>query len=71
MGTTPLKPFDVVILPNGVPDEGVAPGTRAVIMEVHTVPSLAYEVEVADDLTGATTWWGSVRHEDVQAVEEA
>lgn len=70
MTSAPFKAFDVVVLRRGIPDEGIAPGTRGVILEVHSSPKLAYEVEVADDATGETQWWGSVNHEDLEAADE-
>lgn len=58
--------FDVVVLRRGVPEEGIAPGTRAAVIDVHTEPSLAYEVEVVDEQSGKTLWWGPVGPEDVE-----
>lgn len=46
-----------MVLRKGFPDKGSAPGTRAVILEVHSSPRLAYEAEVTDDATGETQWW--------------
>lgn len=51
--------LDVVILRRGVPGEGIEPGTRAVVLDVHQ--NDAYEVEVVDDQTGATVWVGAIR----------
>lgn len=38
--------FDVVKLVNGVPEDGIAPGTIAVILDVFDGPNPHYEVEV-------------------------
>jgi len=54
------KQFDVVSLRDGIPEAGVSPGTRAVILDVYDDPSRAYEVEVVDEQTGKTVWWGAV-----------
>jgi len=57
--TTRLNPFDVVRFRKGLDDHGVAAGTRAVVLEVHEKPSLAYEVEVTDQ-DGRTVFFGAV-----------
>lgn len=54
-----FQPCDVVVLPRGLPGAGVPAGSRAVVLEVHRAPSLAYEVEVSDD-DGRTLFAGSV-----------
>lgn len=54
-----LKPLDVVRLRSGFPEHGVPAGARAVVLEIHTEPYLAYEVEVVDEV-GRTTFIGSV-----------
>lgn len=38
--------FDVVKLVNGVPEDGIEPGTTAVILDVFDGPNPHYEVEV-------------------------
>ena len=58
--------FDVVVLVKGVPEEGVPPGARAAIVDVHTDPTLAYEVEVVDEESGSTVWWGPVGPDDIR-----
>ena len=57
--TEPLRPFDVVRVPAGLPEYGVPAGARAVILEVHDDPHLAYEIEVVDD-DGRTVFTGAV-----------
>lgn len=43
-----FQQFDVVRLVHGVPDDGIPPGTEAVIVDVHADPP-GYEVEVTRD----------------------
>jgi hypothetical protein len=40
------RQFDVVKLVNGVPEDGIGPGTIAVILDVFDGPNPHYEVEV-------------------------
>ena len=54
-----LVPFDVVRIPAGIPEHGVPAGARAVVLEVHEDPYLAYEIEVVDD-DGRTFFTGAV-----------
>ncbi|WP_157683421.1 DUF4926 domain-containing protein [Microlunatus soli] len=47
-GAELFQPFDVVVLPEGIPEAGVPAGSRAVVVEVHRATlGLAYEVEVS------------------------
>jgi Domain of unknown function (DUF4926) len=49
-----FQQFEVVRLVRGVPDDGIPPGTRAVILDVYDDPP-GYEVEVTmDDHDGYT-----------------
>ncbi|HEX8935940.1 MAG TPA: DUF4926 domain-containing protein, partial [Pseudonocardiaceae bacterium] len=61
---------DVVVLRRGVPEHGIEPGARAAIIDVHTEPTLAYEVEVVDEETGKTVWWGPVEPEDIEPASD-
>ena len=64
-----IQRFTVVRLLSGVSEHGVPPGARAVVLEWHTKPCLAYEVEVVDDL-GCTTFVGAVDPAQVEVEEE-
>jgi hypothetical protein len=57
--TRPIVPFDVVVLPAGLPQFGVPPGSRAVVIEIHQDPYEAFEIEVVDD-NGQTLYSGAV-----------
>jgi hypothetical protein len=48
-----FQQFEVVRLVRGVPDDGIPPDTRAVILDVYDDPP-GYEVEVATDDDGYT-----------------
>lgn len=61
--------YDVVVLINGVPEVGVPPGARGAIVDVHTGPTLAYEVEVVDETSGSTVWWGPVGPDDIRPAD--
>ncbi len=54
-----VTPFAVVRLLSGVPEYGVSPGALAVVLEVHSEPYEAYEVEVVDE-AGRTVFAGAV-----------
>lgn len=54
-----FSPYDVVVLPAGISEHGIPPGSRAVILERHDEPYLSYEVEVVDD-DGKTLFCGAV-----------
>jgi len=64
-------PFDVVSLREGLPHCGLPPGTRAVVLDVYDQPAPAYEVEVVEEGTGRTLWWGSVDAGSVDPVSLA
>jgi len=64
--TDEFRRGDVVILRHGIPEDGIEPGTRAVVVDVHRHPRLAYEVEVVDQGSGETRWWGSVVPENLE-----
>ncbi|MBM6403576.1 DUF4926 domain-containing protein [Phycicoccus sp. CSK15P-2] len=57
--TRPIAPFDVVVLPAGLPQFGVSPGSRAVVIEIHEDPYEAFEIEVVDE-NGQTLYSGAV-----------
>ena len=61
-----IEQFDVVRLAEGLPDEGLPPGTQATVLEVYTDPP-GYEVEVVDD-NGETLFLGSVEPDQVEAI---
>ena len=63
-----LAPFDVIRLPAGLHAEGVDVGAVGTILEIHALPSLAYEVEVADG-RGRTIWIGAVDARQVELVQ--
>ena len=60
-----LSPFDVVRFRKSLDDHGVAAGARGVVLEVHESPSLAYEVEVADE-HGRTVFFGAVEPDYIE-----
>lgn len=62
-----LAPFDVVRITAGLPQHGIAPGTRAVILEIHEDPYLAYEIEVVGD-DGHSLFIGAVDPAQVERV---
>lgn len=62
-----LAPFDVVRITAWLPQHGVAPGTRAVILEIHEDPHLAYEIEVVGD-DGQSLFIGAVDPAQVEPV---
>lgn len=68
--TFDLGPFDIVMLPGGLSEHGIPPMARAVILEVHYEPYLAYEVEVVDT-KGSTLFVGVVDPAQVQLVHRA
>jgi Domain of unknown function (DUF4926) len=47
-----FKQYDVVKLVKGFPEDGVPPGTKAVVLEVLDKPQPHYEVEVVFDDDG-------------------
>ena len=51
--------FDRVVLAVDLPDRGLLAGTEGVVIDVHTTPSLGYEVEFFDE-DGDTIDWGPV-----------
>jgi hypothetical protein len=58
-----IKQYQMVRLVRGVPDEGIGPGTQAVVLEVFDED--AFEIEVADD-EGRTLYEGSVSRSDIE-----
>lgn len=64
----PIAPFDVVVLPAGLAEAGLPPGTRAVVIEIHTEPYEALEIEVVDD-DGRTIFSGAVETAWVELAE--
>lgn len=58
-----IKQYQIVRLVRGVPEEGIEPGTRAVVLEVFDDD--AFEIEVADD-QGRTLYEGSVSRNDIE-----
>lgn len=60
-----IKIFDVVRLPEGLPEHGIPAGATAAVVEVHGSPPLAYEIEVVD-ASGKTLWWGPVECDQVE-----
>jgi hypothetical protein len=62
-----IKQFDTVRLKDGLPEEGLPPGTLAAVVEVYEVPTPGYEIEVVDD-SGQTRYLGSVRPDQVEPV---
>jgi len=40
--------FDVVILTKDMPEDGLKAGMKGAVVDVHTKPTLAYEVEFCD-----------------------
>ncbi len=40
--------FDVVVLTKDMPEHGLKAGMKGAVVEVHTKPALAYEVEFCD-----------------------
>jgi hypothetical protein len=41
--------FDVVILANDMPNEGLHAGMKGAVIDIYTEPTTAYEVEFCDD----------------------
>lgn len=64
----PIRLFDVVRLPAGLPDHGLPPGTRAVVVDIHHEPYDAFEIEVVGD-GGETLFVGAVDTGCVERVE--
>lgn len=64
-----VTPFMVIRLLSGVPEHGVSPGAMAVVLEVHSEPYEAYEVEVTDD-AGRTVFTGTVEAAQCVVVDE-
>jgi hypothetical protein len=58
-----IKQYQMVRLVRGVPDEGIEPGTQAVVLEVFDED--AFEIEVADG-EGRTLYEGSVSRSDIE-----
>lgn len=61
-----FEPYDVVRVTAGLVEFGVPEGSRAVVLEVHEDPYLAYEIEVVDH-RGQTIFTGAV---DPAQIEE-
>ena len=54
-----IQQYSTVSLTKDIPDSDVLAGSMAVVLEIHTEPSLAYEIEVlADD--GSSLFLGAV-----------
>lgn len=62
-----LEPLDEVTLPRGLPEAGVEPGARAVVIAVHTGREDPYEIEVSD-VDGGRRFLGTVRPDQVEPV---
>lgn len=60
-----IEQYQLVRLVRGIPDEGIEPGTRAVVLEVFGED--AFEIEVADD-EGRTLYEGSVSRSDIDPI---
>lgn len=60
-----IEQFQLVRLVRGIPDEGIEPGTRAVVLEVFDDD--AFEIEVADDQR-CTLYEGSVSRGDIAPI---
>ena len=54
-----FSPLELVLLPSGLPDEGIEPGALATVVAVHRQPELHYEIEVSGD-DGARRFLGPV-----------
>jgi hypothetical protein len=46
---TNFKLLDVVVLLEGIPEEGLVAGATGTVVEIYTTPDLAYEIEFCDD----------------------
>ncbi|WP_432571496.1 DUF4926 domain-containing protein [Kineococcus sp. SYSU DK005] len=58
--------LDVVVLVEGIPQEGVPAGSLGTVVDLYGVPSAtSCEVEVADD-EGRTPWVGPVAYEHLR-----
>lgn len=60
-----LEPLDEVTVPGGLPEAGVEPGARAVIIAVHPDREDRYEIEVSD-VDGGRRFLGTVRPEQIE-----
>jgi hypothetical protein len=58
-----IKQYQMVRLVRGIPDEGIEPGTHAVVLEVFNDD--AFEIEIADN-QGRTLYEGSVSRRDIE-----
>jgi hypothetical protein len=54
-----FSPLELVLLPSGLPDEGIEPGALATVVAVHREPELHYEIEVSAD-DGGRRFLGTV-----------
>ena len=61
-----IEQFDVVRLTDGLPDQGLPPGTQATVLDVYTDPP-GYEIEVVDD-DGETLFLGGVESHQVEPI---
>lgn len=66
--TRRFTPFEVVTLPEGLPEHGFPPGIRGTVLDVYEEPELAYEIEIADG-HGRTLFLGAVEAVYVEADE--
>lgn len=66
----PIVPFDVVVLSAGLPQHGLPPGTRAVVIEVHHDPYDAFEIEVVGK-DGQTVYSGAVEAAWIELAESS
>ena len=57
--------FDRVVLVVDLPDRGLRAGTKGVVIDVHTTPSLGYEVEFFNE-DGEVIEWGPVEPEQLR-----
>jgi hypothetical protein len=65
--TDDIRLFDVVRIRDGIPEEGVPPGTHAAVIEILDEEAAVFEVEVVD-ADGMTTFVGVVRDVQLQLV---
>jgi hypothetical protein len=59
--------FDVVALVEDVLEEGLHAGMKGAVVDVHTEPTLAYEVEFCDDLGRTISQIALLPHQIVAA----
>jgi len=62
-----FKQYDVVKLVHGFPEDGIAPGATAVVLEVLDKPKPHYEVEVVFDDDDERLYTAGVDEDGVEA----